>query len=374
MATGRNEVFAEVELPEQFTGMRVCLCCIRRCWTRVCRRLGVLIRSGDQAVAVFLAGRAVRAWGSSAVRVSCRSVVSVCVVGGGRSRLAIWWRRLILGDAAVVLEQLALSVGASGLLVPCGVGGLPSAATPTRDLGRWAVVGADPFELGAVLESGGAGGVYPDLAALAEVVDAGEFVPESVFVSCVPGIVLGGTPASVGLIDKRMRGACGVGVGAGVVGEECLGSSRLVVVTRGAVAVGAGEVPDVVAAAVWGLVRSAQSENPDRIVLVDVDGQGESCEVLWGAVATGEPQVVVRGGGVLVPRLGGGVVGKGLVPPVGGGAWRVGLAGGGTLEDLGLVPCPEVGAPLGVGQVRVGMRAAGVNFRDVVVALGMVPG
>ena len=32
------------------------------------------------------------------------------------------------------------------------------------------------------------------------------------------------------------------------------------------------------------------------------------------------------------------------------------------------------GGPLGAGEVRVGVRAAGVNFRDVLIALGMYPG
>ncbi|WP_410574228.1 SDR family NAD(P)-dependent oxidoreductase [Amycolatopsis sp. cmx-4-61] len=71
--------------------------------------------------------------------------------------------------------------------------------------------------------------------------------------------------------------------------------ARLVVVTRGAVR----EVTDPAGAAVWGLVRAAQAENPGRIVLVDTDG-----EVPLGAVlATGEPQLAVRGGAFSVPRL-----------------------------------------------------------------------
>ncbi|WP_433796196.1 SDR family NAD(P)-dependent oxidoreductase [Actinoplanes sp. CA-252034] len=74
------------------------------------------------------------------------------------------------------------------------------------------------------------------------------------------------------------------------------GQSRLVFVTRRAVAVGDEDVLDVAGAAVWGLVRSAQSENPDRFVLVDVDEWPTSLEV-------GEPQVAIRGGKVLAPRL-----------------------------------------------------------------------
>nr|AXL06222.1 beta-ketoacyl synthase [uncultured bacterium] len=76
-------------------------------------------------------------------------------------------------------------------------------------------------------------------------------------------------------------------------------AEKLVVVTRGAVPAGDTPVTDPAAAAVWGLVRSAQAENPDRIVLLDTDG-----EVPLGAVlAGGEPQVAVRGAALYVPRL-----------------------------------------------------------------------
>ncbi|MGH3912534.1 MAG: type I polyketide synthase, partial [Pseudonocardiaceae bacterium] len=78
------------------------------------------------------------------------------------------------------------------------------------------------------------------------------------------------------------------------------GLSRLVVVTRGVVGPGCG---DPVGAAVWGLVRSAQLEEPGRIVLVDTD-DGDLSRSVFSVVAVGdEPQVVVRGGVVFVPRL-----------------------------------------------------------------------
>ncbi|MEV5721924.1 type I polyketide synthase, partial [Amycolatopsis mediterranei] len=80
--------------------------------------------------------------------------------------------------------------------------------------------------------------------------------------------------------------------------------ARLVVLTRNAVAVhDPGEVGDPAAAAVWGLVRSAQSEHPDRLVLVDLDDADESRAVLPAAVASGEPQVAIRAGVASVPRL-----------------------------------------------------------------------
>jgi rifamycin polyketide synthase module 9/10 len=86
-----------------------------------------------------------------------------------------------------------------------------------------------------------------------------------------------------------------------------LEDSRLVVATRGAVPAD-GVVTDPAAAAVWGLVRAAQAENPARIVLADLDpasGEGaEGTEAVLGAVlASGEPQVAVRGSALSVPRL-----------------------------------------------------------------------
>jgi NADPH:quinone reductase-like Zn-dependent oxidoreductase/acyl carrier protein len=149
--------------------------------------------------------------------------------------------------------------------------------------------------------------------------------------------------------------------------------SRLVLVTHGAVAAAPGEdVADLVHAPVWGLVRSAQAEHPGRFVLVDTDGRAESAGVLAAAVASGEPQVAIRAGTVTAARLAR-AGGAGLVPPPGG-AWRLDIAERGTLDRLELAGCPEVLAPLGPGQVRVRVAAAGLNFRDVLNALGMYPG
>ncbi len=80
-----------------------------------------------------------------------------------------------------------------------------------------------------------------------------------------------------------------------------LADTRLVLATRRGVAVG-DEVPELAAAAVWGLVRSAQSEHPDRFVLVDLDGEGDAPD--WAAlVGLDEPQLAVRDGRPLAPRL-----------------------------------------------------------------------
>ncbi|MGA4838444.1 SDR family NAD(P)-dependent oxidoreductase [Streptomyces sp. G45] len=155
-----------------------------------------------------------------------------------------------------------------------------------------------------------------------------------------------------------------------------LREARLAVVTRGAVAVAAGHhgepQADPAAAAVWGLVRAAQAEHPGRFVLADTDGRPESTAALVDALAGDEPQLALRARETFVPRLARGVPAGTLVPPPGTREWRVDLAPGGTVDDLVLTPAPEAAAPLAAGQVRVAVRAAGLNFRDVVMALGMV--
>ncbi|HKN56905.1 MAG TPA: KR domain-containing protein, partial [Amycolatopsis sp.] len=77
--------------------------------------------------------------------------------------------------------------------------------------------------------------------------------------------------------------------------------SRLVVVTRGAVPADDTMVIDPAAAAVWGLVRSAQAENPDRIVLLDTDS--DVAPLLGAVLSAGEPQLALRGSTLSVPRL-----------------------------------------------------------------------
>ncbi|WP_240204796.1 type I polyketide synthase, partial [Streptomyces actuosus] len=154
--------------------------------------------------------------------------------------------------------------------------------------------------------------------------------------------------------------------------EERFEGARLVVVTEGAVVPDGVGVVDPVLAGVWGLVRAARAEAPGRFVLVDVDGVGESWGVVGGALESGEPELAVRGGVVYVPRLGRVSGGGVLTVPSGESAWRLDIAERGTLEGLVLTPVER--SELTVGQVRVEVRAAGVNFRDVLNVLGMYPG
>ncbi|MFD8812049.1 SDR family NAD(P)-dependent oxidoreductase [Streptomyces sp. NPDC059627] len=68
--------------------------------------------------------------------------------------------------------------------------------------------------------------------------------------------------------------------------------SRLVVVTR--------QAEDWRQASVWSMIRSVQAEHPGRLVLVDTDQEGS---LLAEAVGTGQPQVAIRDGKLLSPRV-----------------------------------------------------------------------
>ncbi|MGC1853495.1 MAG: type I polyketide synthase, partial [Solirubrobacterales bacterium] len=90
----------------------------------------------------------------------------------------------------------------------------------------------------------------------------------------------------------------------GWLADESKANSRLALITVGAMSTG-NESADPAAAAIWGLVRSAQSEHPGRFALVDTDGSDASEAALPGALALGaeEPQLALREGAALAPRL-----------------------------------------------------------------------
>ncbi|WP_345599988.1 type I polyketide synthase [Thermocatellispora tengchongensis] len=183
----------------------------------------------------------------------------------------------------------------------------------------------------------------------------------------------GGEPTAASVREIAQRALQLVRAAVTDDGEDGADGGPLVLLTRGAVAVDDREAPaDPAAAAVWGLARSAQTEHPGRIVLVDTDGHEESGRALAAAVATGEPQLALRAGTARAPRLA--RPARHLLPPAGAAHWRLAADASGTLEGLSLTAAPDPAAPLAPGQVRIDVRAAGVNFRDVMLALGLYPG
>ncbi|RKN08363.1 SDR family NAD(P)-dependent oxidoreductase [Streptomyces radicis] len=246
----------------------------------------------------------------------------------------------------------------------------------------WAVVGGDPFGLAPAIERAGlAADTYADVEEVCSVLEWGVPTPEVALIAPAVPFATDGVAEAAKYLTSEL-----LGVVQRWLGEERLADSRLVVVTRGAVAAGGDEdVADLAAAPAWGLLRSAYLEHPGRFLLVDLDpaedpadeGGDATADLLGAAIATAietdEWQIVLRGGEMLVPRLLRAADGEALAPPPGERAWRLDTTGSGSLEGLALLPAPEAAAPLGEGQVRVAVRAAGLNFRDVLISLGMYP-
>nr|APD71760.1 type I polyketide synthase 5 [Streptomyces sp.] len=173
-------------------------------------------------------------------------------------------------------------------------------AAPTESAADgWAVLGTGGVPMAAGLAAAGVPTqAYADLAALGAALDAGAAKPG------VAALVLGpdADAAGSGVAAAAQEATADVlAFLQAWLGDERFDATRLAVVTCGAVAAGADDpVSDLVHAPVWGLVRSAQSEHPGRIVLVD----RESAEELpTQAVLSGETQVAMRAGELLTPQL-----------------------------------------------------------------------
>ncbi len=177
---------------------------------------------------------------------------------------------------------------------------------------RWALLGAPgESDMAVALQGIGVayGESYRDIDELSRSIEAGSRVPELVLLDCaerqgsmrespdqsLPGLAHDAAERVLALLQTWLA-------------QERLASSRLVVVTRNAVAAGAGEdVPCLSTAPLWGLLRSAQTEHPGRFVLLDVDGD----ELSWGALPAAlasalsgtAAQLALRRGVVLTPRL-----------------------------------------------------------------------
>ncbi|MGW1230122.1 SDR family NAD(P)-dependent oxidoreductase, partial [Streptomyces sp. NPDC002530] len=251
---------------------------------------------------------------------------------------------------------------------------LPDAAPVT---GRaWAVLGdtdtgPDPLGLADALEAR----LVPGLDALG----ADGPVPDVVFVPCAGTGPSGAADATTMAADVRALTARVLDLLQRWLSDSRYASARLVLVTSGAVDAGDADGPgDPAAAAVWGLVRSAQSEEPGRFVLADLGPDtltdGTAAGLFAALLASDEAQVAFRDGTVRAARLVRPAPDDSLLPPAGAEAWRLDSTARGSLANLTLAADPELLEPLGPDEVRVAVKAAGLNFRDVLNALDMYPG
>ncbi|MGH8929597.1 MAG: SDR family NAD(P)-dependent oxidoreductase, partial [Egibacteraceae bacterium] len=393
-----DEVFAEVTLPEQVQAeagqFRLHPALLDAALHALALAPATDVGTGSGVGLPFVwSGVCLHATGASALRARLRQA------GGGAVALTVTDPT---GAPVLSVESLTLRPVSSELLQAATSGGQrdwllgvdwtslsTQPATPAA-AGGWAIVDTDSLGLGAEL-AGGLAAVgtavtaYPHLGDLAQAVAAGGPVPKVVLAVCASPATQAGAadPAGAAVQAGGLVGAAHavthrvLTLVQAWLAEDRLVSSRLVVLTRGAVAVSGQDVTDLAYAPVWGLVRSAQSEHPDRLALIDLDGgldAPEALEALVSAAASGQPQAALRQGQVLTPRLSRLAAPAALSPPPGVPAWRLDTTGQATLDSLSLVACPQATQPLEAGQVRVAVHAAGVNFRDALVALGVYPG
>ena len=247
-------------------------------------------------------------------------------------------------------------------------------STPGETLaGRWSVLGGEQCGWGARLrEAGVQTDCHPDVDSLALAVASDGNAPEITLWESAPrGEGEGLASAVRGSVHEVLE------LLQGWLSSDELADSRLLVLTRGGVSTQAGErVPVLRESATWGFVRSIQSESPGRLLLVDIDEEDVSEQALLSAalfaISEEEPQVAIRDGVLYVPRLAPASSGA-LSVPDGAPEWRLDVPRTGSLDGLELVACPEVAEPLLAGQVRVRMCAGVMNFKDDVIALGLVP-
>ena len=151
---------------------------------------------------------------------------------------------------------------------------------------------------------------------------------------------------------------------------------RLWLVTRGALVVQEGERVSLEQAPLWGLGRTIALEHPElRCTLVDIEASGAAPQALLAELlaADGENQIAHRRGVRHVARLGRVRVAQSEAPRAPEGqALQLQIPTRGVIDNLKLVPI-ERRRP-GRGELEIRVAASGLNFRDVLNALGMYPG
>ncbi|MFJ8650637.1 SDR family NAD(P)-dependent oxidoreductase, partial [Streptomyces sp. NPDC093546] len=236
--------------------------------------------------------------------------------------------RTVLSVGRVVLRPLAADApaGAAAARPVHRVDWVPL-PEPAPARATWAVVGPDPYGAADALAAFGT-----DCVRAADITSASA---DLLLVTSAPA------DGADGLDDTEARVCAAL-----ATVQEFLArtdtDATLVLLTRGAVAADPGDdLPDVSGAAVRGLLRSVQSENPGRVLLVDVDA--DPWATLPAVPGADEPELAVRGGRLYAARLAP-VTDRTLQVPEG--AWRVGVSVRGALENVGLVAAPDVVEPL----------------------------
>ncbi|WP_157528031.1 type I polyketide synthase, partial [Micromonospora rosaria] len=305
-----GEVFAEVRLPDRVAAEAT--------------RFGVHPALLDAALQPWLAGGLVDvpegsvllpfAWQGVTLHATGADTLRVRIGRAGEAAVSMQAVDLagapVLSLDALVLRPLArerLGVSGTTTALPLyRVGWRRRTAVAAPPQRRWAVVGPYGAEMiGAAARYGWpvtAVDIHADLASLRAALDAGA-EPPSVVLADFRRDSCSTEPAHVAEA-VRAETQAGLELLQGWLADERFTAAKLVVLTERAVAAGTGEdVPDLVHAGLWGLLRSAQSEHPDRFVLLDVDADDTSISTVPSALTLDTPQLAVRAGEIRVPEI-----------------------------------------------------------------------
>ncbi|MEZ4644658.1 MAG: SDR family NAD(P)-dependent oxidoreductase [Chloroflexota bacterium] len=151
---------------------------------------------------------------------------------------------------------------------------------------------------------------------------------------------------------------------------------RLWLVTQDAVPAANADLTGLAASALWGLGRVLDHEHPE-LACKRVDVTAVSLDALWAELWAddGEREVALRANGRFVSRLLP-YTAPSITPAAAahqpGQPYRVATTRPGILDNLGQQPWRRV-LP-GAGEVEIEVRATGLNFMNVMAALGVLPG
>ncbi len=210
----------------------------------------------------------------------------------------------------------------------------------------------------------GFGPEFADLIDLIAAIEAGTPVPQHLFlpISTPDGELAGNVHGAVRHCLETAQN---------LLSDKRFDDTVAVFVSTGAVAVdSAAELTDLAAASAWGLLSSLQAEEPGRLLLIDVDERPDA-DALAAALAAGEPRLAIRSGALYAPRLARAGTARSLTLVDDALPWRLRSSENGSLNELAIVSAPETLRPLEPHEIRIAVRACGLNFQDVLRALGM---
>ncbi|MFF0572508.1 SDR family NAD(P)-dependent oxidoreductase [Streptosporangium saharense] len=277
-----EEIHTEVRLPAQAHGDAERFVLHPALLDAALHGMGLARQAGSEGTGLPFAWSGVRLHASGATALRVR----ISPTGPGSVALALFDEA---GAPVASVESLAVRAISARQLRSTGYGmrdalfqvewtGVTTAGSAPVE--RWAVLGDAPGIPGNRLDSLAAVTTAPDVLFLPAPATDGETAADT---HRVTGEVLS-------LLQEFLA-------------DQRLGGTRLVVLTEGAVAADDGDtVPGLVHAPLWGLLRSAQAENPGRFLVVDL-GTPADAAALPSALASGEPLLAVRHGRVLAPRL-----------------------------------------------------------------------